>query len=111
MNTSLIKLDGRGRTCRNADVRRELVEEFNGSGMSAAAFCAARGISLSTFYNWLSKERKADRVPVFHEVRMPEPVSIRAVRICLPNRVKVSVPVSSPSELAISLREASRCLA
>ena len=111
MDTNLSKLDGRGRTWRNANVRRELVDEFNRSGMSAAAFCAARGIRLSTFYNWLSKERKADQAPLFHEVQMPESVSSRTVRICLPNRVEVSVSVSSPAELALVLQEASRCLA
>ena len=79
------------------------------SGEPATAFCAERGIKLTTFYKWLAKERKAAVAPAFQEVQMPSPVSGREVLVCLPNRVEVCVPVDSPAELAFVLREAARC--
>ena len=79
------------------------------SGETATAFCAVRGIKLATFYNWLAKERQAASPPAFQEVRMPSPAAGREVRVCLPNRVEVSVPVDSPAELSFVLREAARC--
>lgn len=79
------------------------------SGKTATAFCAERGIKLTTFYNWLAKERKVAAAPAFQEVQMPTPVSGREVRVCLPNRVDVCIPVDSPAELSFVLREAARC--
>jgi len=109
MNTQLIKQDRRGRTWRSAGVRRELIEAFRMSGESAAVFCAERGIKPATFYNWLAKERQTAAPPAFQEVQMPSPVSDREVRVCLPNRVEVCIPVDSPAELSFVLREAARC--
>lgn len=109
MNTELIKQDRRGRTWRSAEVRRELLEAFRMSGETASAFCEERGIKLGTFYNWLAKDRKVAQAPVFQEVQMPSPVAGREVRVCLPNRVEVCVPVDSPDELTFVLREAARC--
>ena len=109
MNTQLIKQDCRGRTWRSAVVRRKFIEEFRAVGESAADFCAERGIKLNTFYNWLAKERKVAPAPAFQEVQVPSPVSNRDVRVCLPNRVEVCIPVDSSAELAFVLREAARC--
>ena len=61
------------------------------SGESAAAFFAARGIKLNTFYNWLAKEQQTSP-PAFQEVRMPAPLPGREVRVCLPDRVEVCMP-------------------
>lgn len=109
MNTPVIKQDGRGRTWRSAEVRRKLIEEYQAQDASAALFCAERGIRLSTFYNWLAKERRAAQAPVFQEVQLPQPARGREVRVCLPNRVEVCVPLDSSAELAFVLREAARC--
>jgi transposase-like protein len=110
MDTQGMKQEGRGRTRRSAEVRRELVEAFRFSGETATAFCAQRGINLNTFYNWLAKDRKAAQGPVFQEVLLPFPVADRQLRVCLPNRVEVFVPMDSSAALSLVLREAAGCL-
>lgn len=109
MDNQLIKQDRRGRTWRSAEVRQKLIEEFGAAECSAAVFCAERGIKLNTFYNWLAKERKVAKALSFQEVRMPAPADGREVRVCLPNRVEVCIPVDSSAELSYVLREAARC--
>ena len=105
----MIKKDCRGRTWRSAEIRRKLIEEYRDSEFSVAAFCSARDIHPGTFYSWLAKERKGEVAPVFREVEVTLPATGREVRICLPNRVEVSVPIDSSAELAFVLREAAQC--
>jgi len=110
MDTHVIKLDRQGNTRRTADVRRKLVEEFRAGGGSVAEFCTEHGIRPKTFYKWLAKDRREDSATVFQEVEVPVQTPVREVRICLPNRVEVYVPVDSPEQMAIVLREAAQCL-
>jgi hypothetical protein len=80
------RTDKRGRTLREAGVRRELIEAFKGSGQSQAAFCRERGLNPATFCGWLRTSRKAR----FAEVTVPVMSGI-GVEVQLPNGVKVRV--------------------
>ena len=48
---------------RSASQWRELIGELRRSGQSQAAFCASRGVALSSLGNWLRK-LKGEAVPV-----------------------------------------------
>ncbi len=109
MNTHMSKTDGRGRTWRSAEVRQKLVGEFYEAGCSVASFCEERGINAGTFYSWLAKDRQRAVAPSFQEVQVAIPSAGREVRVVLPNRVEVAVPVGSSAELALVLQEAARC--
>lgn len=48
-----------------------MVAEFQRSGLSRRAFCEETAVPLSTLNWWLTKARRAARVPAFTEVRLP----------------------------------------
>lgn len=57
------------------EVREELLQAFEGCGLSAAEFCRQRGISAQTFSTWRRRAAEASLpVPLFRRVS-PEQVS------------------------------------
>lgn len=102
--------NGTGRASYTENERRELIDEFNLSELTQAAFCREWNINPKTLARWLRLERQ-EQEPSFCEVEVrPDAADPDEVRICLPNRVEVVVPVSSPKELGAVLREAAGCL-
>jgi len=102
--------NGTGRAAYTERERRELIEEFNGAGLTQAAFCREWNINPKTLARWLRLERQ-EQEPAFCEVELrPDAAEPDEVRICLPNRIEVMVPVASPKELGAVLREAAGCL-
>ncbi len=109
MNTQIVKQHCWGRTWRSANIRQELIEAVYASGLSRAEFCKERAINLNTFYGWLAKKRKSTLASAFQEVQISFPVSRREVRVCLSNRMEVTISVDSLAELTLVLQEAARC--
>jgi transposase-like protein len=100
-----------GRFSYSAEDRKGLVEEFESSGLTQAAFCREWNINPATFGKWLRSEREEEAKVAFCEVAAETAAeSSVEVRVCLPNRVEVAVPVRSPGDLANVLREAAQCL-
>jgi hypothetical protein len=54
----ILKQDRRGRVLVAIERRRELLEEFERSGMSGAQFARLSGIKYATFANWRQKRHK-----------------------------------------------------
>jgi hypothetical protein len=54
----ILKQDSRGRVLVPMERRRELLEEFERSGMSGAQFARLTGIKYATFANWRQKRDK-----------------------------------------------------
>lgn len=99
-----------GRVSYSAQDRRELLAEFESSGLTQAAFCREWNIHPTTFGKWLRSEQQEDSDVSFCEVR----TAVRSypageVRVCLPNGIEVAVPIGSAEELACVLREAAAC--
>jgi len=74
----------RGYTCRSAAEKLALVAEYKESGESQSLFCARKSIPDTTFYSWLSIERKLDAKVVaeratkqgkFISVRTPQSIT------------------------------------
>jgi transposase-like protein len=103
--------NGSGRASYSEEERRELIVEFGASGLSQAAFCREWNINPKTFARWMRNEREGEAKASFLEVEVgSRPVPSGEVRVCLPNRIEVLVPVGSPKELGAVLREAAGCL-
>lgn len=68
----------RGRRAASDDVWRPVVAEFERSGLSRRAFCEETAVPLSTLNWWLTKARRAARVPTFTEVQFPTAVVLPA---------------------------------
>ena len=98
-----------GRASYSGDERRELIEEFNASELTQAAFCREWNINPKTLARWLRVERKNE--VTFCEVEAGT-VSVPKdeVRICLPNDIEVMVPLTAGLKLGDILREAASCL-
>ena len=73
-------IDKWGRVWRSAKQRQELIRAYEGSGLSKAAFCRQRGISVTTFYGWL-KKRPASPTQ-FAEVEMAGVADVRLSPDC-----------------------------
>ena len=102
--------NGSGRASYTDEERRELIEEFHASGLTQAAFCREWNINPKTLARWLQVERQDNEV-AFCEVELSnDTVLPDEVRVCLPNRVEVVIPVASPKDLGFVLREAAGCL-
>ena len=54
----VLKSDGLGRIRTPRDVREAMLDEFERSGMSGAAFARTHGVKYSTFAYWISRRRK-----------------------------------------------------
>jgi transposase-like protein len=99
-----------GRASYTEEERRELIEEFNSSGLTQAAFCRDWNINPKTLARWLRIERKENEVS-FCEVKvLSDPPSVDELRICLPNGVEVVLKIASPEQLGSILRETAGCL-
>ena len=57
----ILKSDRRGRVCTPAKRREAILEEFEGSALSAQAFAKQFGINPSTFASWLQRRREGCR--------------------------------------------------
>jgi transposase-like protein len=100
-----------GRASYTEEERRELIEEFQSSDLTQAAFCREWNLNSKTLARWLRSKREENEVS-FCEVELGrEAVRADAVRVCLPNQIEVVVPVASSAELGAVLREAAGCLA
>jgi transposase-like protein len=100
-----------GRASYSEEERRELIEEYQSSGLTQAAFCREWNLNSKTLARWLRIDRDEKEVS-FCEVELgttsaPE----NKVRVHLPNGIEVIVPVGSPQELGNVFREAATCLA
>jgi len=99
-----------GRASYTEGERRELIEEFQSSNLTQAAFCREWNLNSKTLARWLRIEREDNEVS-FCEVDLGgEALQTDEVRIRLPNQVEVVVPVPSLEKLGSLLREAAGCL-
>ncbi len=100
-----------GRASYSEEERRELIEEYQSSGLTQAAFCREWNLNSKTLARWLRIERDEKEVS-FCEVELGNPsASENIIRVQLPNGIEVIVPVGSPQELGNVFREAATCLA
>jgi len=60
MDTTTLRLR---RPRRSKEMIAELLIEYSGSGMTVAAFCAAKDIALSSFHKWQSKYKEQYQKP------------------------------------------------
>ena len=100
-----------GRTSYTEEERQELIEEYQSSGLTQAAFCREWNLNSKTLARWLRIERD-EKEGSFCEVELGKPSAPEnKVCICLPNGIEVIVPVTSPESLGNVFREAATCLA
>jgi transposase-like protein len=100
-----------GRASYTEEERRELIEEFQSSDLTQAAFCREWNLNPKTLARWLRIDREDSEVS-FCEVELANTsVPANTIRVHLPNGIEVTVPVGSSQELADVFREAATCLA
>lgn len=114
MNTNERRTNGRGHRAWSEDDRNQLLEEYSTSGQTKKAFCAERGIHITTFYGWAKRakqKRKKTEVspPKFKEVRVPVNTG-HAVEIILPGGSRVCLAGNgNQAELAKLIRGIAAC--
>lgn len=93
-----VKRDRRGRVNWPKQRRRELLAEYECSGLSQAAFARRAGVRYATFAHWVQQARREPRglsgsnpqsvTPRFTEVRLgadnPAPVAMPELSVALP---------------------------
>jgi transposase-like protein len=57
-NKELVTVNARGRVQTPREVREKILEEYEGSGMSARQYARVTGIREKTFCNWVRKRRR-----------------------------------------------------
>ena len=94
-------------------VWRNRLEAWQDSGVSAAAFCRARGLEYSQFVYWQRVLRASmvdeprSLVPVV--VQSSTPMHAMALELSLPHGVQVRVPLGFPSDEVIALVRGLSC--
>lgn len=74
----IIKTDELGRVRTSRERREALLEEYERSGMSGAAFAQWAGIKYTTFASWAQKRRRAKKVVTPETLPASEPPSPQA---------------------------------
>jgi transposase-like protein len=112
MNTKEQQTDKRGRVRRTAEQRRELIEEYEASGLGKAEFCRQRGVNFATFCHWFTTKKRrrnggtraASPTPRFAEIAVVQPtVEPAAIEILLPNGSRVGIRHHGRSEELVAL--------
>lgn len=84
---SVLKCDGRGRVRSTAQQRREVLAEFERSGLSGPAFCRVAGIKYQTFVGWRQAARRRPSTLDHDCAHLPavpqQPMALRLVEASL----------------------------
>jgi transposase-like protein len=99
-----------GRASYTEEERRELIEEFQSSDLTQAAFCREWNLNSKTLARWLRLERQEDEVSFCEMELQAGPPVAEELRIYLPNGIEVALKIASSEELGNILREAAGCL-
>jgi len=111
----ILRMDNRGRVRVSTERRVALLEEFDRSGASAAAFSRMCGIKYQTFAGWVHRRRypvgakdgagvEGLSVPVrFTEVMQVGPTAGEGIEVVLPSGARVAVGSQRQCELAAAL--------
>ena len=88
------KRDKRGRRLMSAERVKELLREYDSSGLTQAAYARSAGVKYSTFASWIQARRAesgSDREGVhFAQIQLPiAKVSIAELSVTLPDGVVV----------------------
>ena len=91
------KRDRRGRVSWPKQRRRELLAEYESSGMSQAAFARRAGVRYPTFAHWVQEARRKPRA---HGAQAPREVTTRFAEVSI--GADNPVPTATP-ELSVTL--------
>ena len=86
------KRDSRGRAIADEQRRKEILGEYDRSGMTQRAFAKREGIKYATLVNWLAWRRRAQRGngrPTFAEVQLGPVRSAPRLEVMLPSGVVI----------------------
>jgi transposase-like protein len=99
-----------GRASYTKEERQELINEFQSSGLTQAAFCREWNINPKTLVRWLRVGREDDEISFCEVDVQSEPPRADELKICLPNGIEVQLRIMSLNKLGPVLREAAGCL-
>lgn len=87
------KRDSRGRAIADEQRRKEILGEYDRSGMTQRAFAKREGIKYATLVNWLGWRRRSQRGsagrPTFAEVQLGPVRSVSRLEVMLPSGVVI----------------------
>jgi hypothetical protein len=91
----LLKVDSRGRVQTPRERREMLLDEFEQTGASAAAFARLVGVRYSTFAAWVQR-RRTERALSVEPERLVEPAALKWVeaRVDAPSVAKAAAPTA-----------------
>ena len=109
---AILKVDARGRVQITFERREALLDEFDRSGMSGAAFAKHYGIKYSTFAYWIQVRRRSQHPPEpsgnhrFLVVAADAANRANGLTVELPHGVTLSITTPEEARLAAILIEA-----
>lgn len=108
--STIIRTGSDGRLRYSRDQRRDLLEAFDRSGLSAMSFSRQHGVSYQTFIAWLRKRRESGDclppdAPAFAEVMLQQPShdSSAGLRVVLPCGTTIELSSRAALPLAAEL--------
>jgi transposase-like protein len=108
--TKILKTDSKGRIRFPAEMREELLDRFEQSGMSGAEFARHFDITYPTFAYWRQKRERdrrnaegKDEGCEFVEVRLPESQEKKGLRVDLPGGASTMITTAGEARLAADL--------
>ena len=104
MNTTESPQGRRSPTRYSDEDRERLIREHAHSGLTKKAFCAQRGIVLSTFFGWSSRKVERPKGASFAEVEVTTGLQMNAsVEVLLPNGARIGIRHQGKQSDLISL--------
>jgi transposase-like protein len=101
----LLRVDVEGRVRTPAARREEILDEFERSGTSAAAFARAVGVKYPTLANWIQKRRQARGAVA--ETREPGAAALKWVEASVEcQQARSSLMVQLPGGVSMTVNDA-----
>lgn len=105
-----VTMDTRGRVRTSREQRRQILAEFERSGVSAVEFARRAGLKYSTLAGWRHRHRRSHRPGRLRPVRLLEAVlptapvpSLTALPVILPGGARLEIACAAQLPLAAAL--------
>lgn len=92
-----------------------LIQEWRNSNHSQSKFCRSKGLSITTFNNWVTKEKNKPQKDKFIPIKLASPkiedTRLEYFKIKIKDKLEINLPSNVNEQLlSIIIREAIKCI-